>query len=84
MISFLILIFVMYTGVRTNAAHTHTHERARTHTGHGWLAGRVGGDGWLTLSCFITCAFEEGRERDGAALGWIAASPKRNHRISST
>lgn len=32
----------------------------------------------------ITCAFGEGQARDGAALGWIDASPKRNHRISST
>lgn len=35
------------------------------------------------LACFITWTLV-GRARDGAALGWTDASPKRNHRISST
>lgn len=33
---------------------------------------------------FITFVLGVGQARDGAALGWIGASPKRNHRISST
>lgn len=32
----------------------------------------------------FTWAVGVGQERDGAALGWTDASPKRNHRISST
>lgn len=33
---------------------------------------------------FITWILGVGQARDGAALGWTDASPKRNHRISST
>lgn len=32
----------------------------------------------------ITWLLGVGQARDGAALGWTDASPKRNHRISST
>lgn len=33
---------------------------------------------------FITWILGVGQAQDGAALGWTDASPKRNHRISST
>lgn len=42
--------------------------------------------GWRVRVCrlFITWVLGVGQVRDGAALGWTDASPKRNHRISST
>ncbi len=40
--------------------------------------------GRVTVRWVVTCAFAVGRAQGGAALGWTAAFPKRNHRISST
>lgn len=39
---------------------------------------------WEFAGLFITWILGVGQARDGAALGWTDASPKRNHRISST
>lgn len=39
---------------------------------------------WEFAGLFITWTLGVGQAQDGAALGWTDASPKRNHRISST
>lgn len=39
---------------------------------------------WEFAGLFITWLLGVGQAQDGAALGWTDASPKRNHRISST
>lgn len=50
-----------------------------------WGGGSGVMDGeWEFAGLFITWILGVGRARDGAALGWTDASPKRNHRISST
>lgn len=57
-----------------------------THTEDSGSGGEAAG-AWMEreefAGLFITWLLV-GRARDGAALGWTDASPKRNHRISST
>lgn len=67
---------------RTGQKKTAAVEAERQQT-HGWRRGGAGGEGEVWPACFITWTLV-GRARDGAALGWTDASPKRNHRISST
>ena len=59
--------------------------------GQGWTQnGRSGKEAavmdevWEFAGLVITWVFGVGQAQDGAALGWTDASPKRNHRISST
>lgn len=45
---------------------------------------RGSSDGWRVRGLLITWILGVGQAQDGAGLGWTDASPKRNHRISST